>query len=141
MWTIVQSFTHMHPQARHFAHTLYIIHIRTCTHLQLLQANLAGVWLSQFSAYYKVLCMCILHTSQLLTFSLSPSLSLSLSLSPSLSLSLSPSLSQDYFGEDLPVFTQGYSTPLHLLSNLPQCCVIERPPLGNGDCLWRRWVP
>jgi hypothetical protein len=33
------------------------------------------------------------------------------------------------------VFTQGYSTPLHLLSSLPQVVSIERPHLGNGDWL------
>ena len=42
---------------------------------------------------------------------------------------------QEYYGEELPVFTQGYSTPLHLLSSLSQVVSIERPHLGNGDWL------
>ncbi|CAI8039062.1 Tudor domain-containing protein 5, partial [Geodia barretti] len=42
---------------------------------------------------------------------------------------------KEYYGEELPVFTQGYSTPLHLLSSLSQVVSIERPHLGNGDWL------
>ena len=42
---------------------------------------------------------------------------------------------QDFFGEEFPFFTHSYSTPLHLLSSLPDCCVILRPQVGNGDWL------